>query len=277
MTGDGKVFAYGDAVDYGEIAWPITNRIVGMAASPAGNGYWLLTDTGGIFQFGGVSYYGAAQLHGSGDQAVDIENTGGNGYWIVTKKGGVFSFGNAVFRGSLGSGPLGHPIVAVARTPTANGYWLLADDGGVFAFGDATFYGAATVNGDPAVDIAARPDGTGYWIVTQDGVIHNKAAAVAFGSVVSTKDAVGAVAQGNNGLWVATQGNGPPADGDLAGLVTDDTGAPAIGICVVAYGDTGYGYAPTRTSSTGWYHIGRVNPGDYQIQFDDCGAGATRT
>ncbi len=74
-----------------------------MAATPSGNGYWLVASDGHIFSFGD------AVLHGStGDIAFNQPVVGmaatpsGNGYWLVASDGGIFSFGDAVFHGSMG-------------------------------------------------------------------------------------------------------------------------------------------------------------------------------
>ena len=50
---DGGVFTYGDAKFYGSTgAIHLNQPIVGMAATPDGQGYWLVASDGGIFTFG---------------------------------------------------------------------------------------------------------------------------------------------------------------------------------------------------------------------------------
>ena len=37
----------------------LSQPIVGMAATPAGHGYWLVASDGGIFAFGDAGFYGS--------------------------------------------------------------------------------------------------------------------------------------------------------------------------------------------------------------------------
>ena len=51
---------FGDAVDRGSLtgvplAWPV----VGISATPAGGGYWLVAADGGVFTFGDAGYFGS--------------------------------------------------------------------------------------------------------------------------------------------------------------------------------------------------------------------------
>ncbi len=65
----------------------------------------------------------------------------------------------------------------------------------------------------------------------------------------------------------------------VGGVVRRDSGQPAAGVCVRAeptahapgdaHLDSSFGY----TSSTGFYSIPGVGPGDYKLKFSDCGAG----
>ncbi len=51
---------YGDAVFYGTTGTPApAEPIVGMAATPDGQGYWLVASDGGIFAFGDAAFYGS--------------------------------------------------------------------------------------------------------------------------------------------------------------------------------------------------------------------------
>ena len=60
MASDGGVFAFGDAAFYGSTGGMHLNRpIVGMAADPDGQGYWLVASDGGIFAFGDAAFYGS--------------------------------------------------------------------------------------------------------------------------------------------------------------------------------------------------------------------------
>ncbi len=56
----GAVYTFGNAPFYGP-TWdaPPQRPIVGMAATPDGQGYWLVSSDGGIFSFGDAGFYGS--------------------------------------------------------------------------------------------------------------------------------------------------------------------------------------------------------------------------
>jgi N-acetylmuramoyl-L-alanine amidase len=55
-----------------------------MAATPSGNGYWLVAADGGIFDFGGAGYEGAGSDEGLGAPVTAMARTPtGDGYWMV--------------------------------------------------------------------------------------------------------------------------------------------------------------------------------------------------
>src|SRR5687767_6057760 len=69
------------------------------------------------------------------------------------------------------------------------------------------------------------------------------------------------------------------AASSITGTVTDvDGGGALAGICVTAYNADGTAYGATwatvtgsyRTSVTGYYRVGGLRPGDYQVEFWDC-------
>ena len=207
---DGRLFAFGDAVDRGSMAGtPLNQPIVAGALTPTGKGYWLVAGDGGVFAFGDAPFLGS-----TGDLVLNqpIVAAGatptGLGYWLVASDGGVFTFGDAAFLGSTGDVRLNEPVAAFAPTRTGRGYWLVASDGGVFTFGDAAFAGAATgATRAPVDDIAADPDGAGYWLLTGDGAVfpfdapfHGAAEDPSEGAL----PAVGIAAAGpGRGYWIA--------------------------------------------------------------------------
>jgi len=73
---------------------------VGIAGNTLG-GYWLVASDGGIFAFGGATFFGS-----TGALVLNSPVTGmaasadGRGYWMVAGDGGVFAFGDAPFLGS---------------------------------------------------------------------------------------------------------------------------------------------------------------------------------
>jgi hypothetical protein len=114
LSADGHVYPFGDAVKYGD-NWNINvgvggistwetlpgARFVGIASTPDGKGYWLVTSAGNVLSFGDAPQPG--DLHGSSvNNIVSIVPTSdGNGYWLVGSDGGIFAFGDAGFIGSL--------------------------------------------------------------------------------------------------------------------------------------------------------------------------------
>ncbi len=85
---DGGVFSYGGAKFYGSLPGDkIKSRnIVGMCATPTGNGYWLLSSTGNVYPFGQAPKLGHA---GPGATAILPD---GAGYQVVYPKGKTVAF-----------------------------------------------------------------------------------------------------------------------------------------------------------------------------------------
>ena len=231
--------AYGAAPDRGP-AQPMDLRapIVGIAAHPGGDGYWLVASDGGVFAFGDARFQGSTGADRLNQPVVGMTATpSGDGYWLVASDGGVFAFGDARFQGSTGADRLNQPVVGMAATPSGDGYWLVASDGGVFAFGDAKFYGSTGDVGlrAPVVGIAPTEDGQGYWLVARDGGVFAFGAArfrgSAFGAGVN--DVSGIAATGDGGYIVAHASGAVDAFGTAApaaGALADSAGAPTVGI-----------------------------------------------
>ncbi len=163
--------AFGDAVPYGSVAGAdLVAPIAGVAGTPDGKGYWIVTDLGVTYNFGDAPQEGSAPVTLAAPVVGMAATPDGKGYWMAAADGGVFTLGDAGFFGSLGATPLNAPVVGMATTPDGKGYWLVGADGGVFAFGDAAFYGSlGSAPPDvttPAVGMAAMPDGGGYWLTT---------------------------------------------------------------------------------------------------------------
>ncbi len=163
-------------------------KICGSVRATGGSakaGYWLVGSDGGVFNFGGAGFFGAAADLKLNRAIVAMAATpSGDGYWLVGSDGGVFSYGDAGFFGSMGAVNLNRPIVAISSAPSGNGYWLFASDGGVFAFGDATYEGstgALTLN-SPVVGAGATESGHGYDLYAADGGVFNFGDANFFGS-----------------------------------------------------------------------------------------------
>jgi len=177
LTDDGAVSHQGDAT---ALAFPfplvcpafgcLVPGAIAIVTTPTGNGAWVSTPAGGVFE------YGTAIAHGSlAGQALNAPIVGiaaapdGHGYWLTASDGGVFAFGSAKFSGSLGGRHLNAPVVGIAAGPHT-GYWLVGTDGSVFAYGGAPFIGslgAKRLNAQVSA-MAATSTGHGYWLLGAD-------------------------------------------------------------------------------------------------------------
>jgi hypothetical protein len=72
---------------------PLNRPVVGMAATPDGNGYWLVASDGGVFAFGDASFFGSTGGRAFGAPAIGLIVTpGGNGYAVVDTNGAITRF-----------------------------------------------------------------------------------------------------------------------------------------------------------------------------------------
>src|SRR5205823_2216063 len=100
----------------------LNQPIVGMAATPSGQGYWMVASDGGIFTFGDARFFGSMGDKPLNKPIVGMASTPtGLGYWLVANDGGIFTFGDAKFLGSTGDMQLNRPIVGMAATATGQG------------------------------------------------------------------------------------------------------------------------------------------------------------
>ena len=156
-----------------------------MAATPDGNGYWLVASDGGIFSFGDAAFHGSAGSIHLNKPIVGMAATpDGNGYWLVASDGGIFSYGDAVFYGSRGGQPLNDPIVGMAACPIGPG--LLA---GRLRRWDLQLrrrrlrrLGRFLTLNKPVVGMSWPSGGGGYWLVAADGGIFSYGDAIFNGS-----------------------------------------------------------------------------------------------
>ncbi len=217
---------------------PLAGPVVGMTATPSGNGYWLVN------AYGEVSAHGAAQLYGSmAGQSLNapiahiVSTVDGLGYWLVASDGGTFAFGDAGFYGSMGGKQLNAPVVDIAPTSHGKGYWLVASDGGIFAFGDARFYGSMgghSLN-KPVVSISADDQTGGYWEVATDGGIFSFNAPYCGSTGALTLNApIVSMASADNGsgYWLVANDGGIFAFNDRfrGSMGGQSLGAPVVGM-----------------------------------------------
>ncbi len=207
LGADGRVYAFGSAVDYGSAAAPA----VAFAARNDGTGYWVVDSTGDVRAFGKAEYHGGRPSLLAGEVVSTISATpSGDGYWLFTSLGRVFAYGDAHFFGDLRAVRLNGPVVASIATPTGHGYYMVGTDGGVFSFGDARFHGSmggAHLN-RAIVGLSPAPDNRGYWLVASDGGVFAFGAPFrgSLGNTVLNKPVNGLVAYGNGYLMVASDG-----------------------------------------------------------------------
>ncbi|MGH9104829.1 MAG: hypothetical protein ACRDZX_03140 [Acidimicrobiales bacterium] len=174
VRANGKVKSLG-VPSHGDLSKvSLHQKLVGGAAVPGAGGYWLVSSTGGVYEFGDARFYGSAGLLALGRPIVAMAATpDGGGYWLVASDGGIFAYGDARYYGSTGAMHLNKPIVGIASTPDGDGYWLVTSDGGIFAYGDAGYFGSAGGQklAGPVTGMAATPDGRGYWLVDAKGAV----------------------------------------------------------------------------------------------------------
>ncbi|HVW33984.1 MAG TPA: hypothetical protein VHL53_15725 [Acidimicrobiia bacterium] len=160
------------------------------AAGRTEGGYWMVTQDGHIYGFGGATKLGESVAQTV--PRVDVEPTpSGNGYWILGSNGSINEFGDAHW---LGSGTVttlapGESFVSMSATPDGEGYWLFTSRGRVLSFGDATSFGDLTSMALNAAILGsvATPTGQGYWMVASDGGIFSFGDARFFGSMGDRK------------------------------------------------------------------------------------------
>ena len=163
-----------------------------IAATPSGNGYWLVNAYRWVTAFGHAgepAQVGCTSLNGAmGSWAGIASSPTGDGFFLASSDGAVVGCGDAGPFVGVTSKTLNAPVVGIAATRDGRGYWLVASDGGVFAYGDATFHGSmgGTHLNAPVVGIAATRDGRGYWLVASDGGVFSFGDAQFEGSMGAT-------------------------------------------------------------------------------------------
>jgi hypothetical protein len=233
LGGDGHVFAFGAAPDFGSAA----SSAVAFAARPDGTGYWVVDATGDVRAFGRATYLGGRPELQPGEQVSTMSSTPtGRGYWLFTTRGRAFAYGDAHFYGDMRAVTLNRPVIASVATPTGHGYYMVGSDGGVFSFGDARFHGSMGGShlNRPIVGLSPTPDNRGYWLVASDGGVFAFDAPFrgSLGNLSLRRPVNGIVAYGNGYLMVASDGGVFDfSDKAFAGSLGDRAlSAPIVGI-----------------------------------------------
>lgn len=108
--------------------------ITGMAATPDGRGYWLVTNTGRVYAFGDARRLSVRY----GGRSVAGIVAAPRGYWLYTAQGGVIaSPGSAVYGSPAGSRYRGSSVVGMTASSDGKGYWLVTSAGTLYTYGDA--------------------------------------------------------------------------------------------------------------------------------------------
>ncbi len=149
----GRIYTAGNGRRHGDPSASGATKVVALANTLRGDGYWALTQDAKVFGFGGVATFGDASGKGV---AADLAVTGtGKGYWILMADGGIFPFGDAGYASSPRRAGLGGVSRRIVARPQADGYWVLVD-GVVRAFGAAAKFGSPTESGNP-IDFCRDP------------------------------------------------------------------------------------------------------------------------
>ncbi|HUY07367.1 MAG TPA: hypothetical protein VMU99_08925 [Acidimicrobiales bacterium] len=215
VTSAGDVQTFGGAGFFGSrVSQNAPTRVIGGASTADGLGYWLFSNTGGVFTYGDALDYGSPrEALGGRPRRVRASSAtpDAQGYWMVTPTGGVFNYGDAAFCGSATGVSKRQPIAAIAPTPDGGGYWLVTTNGVVIPFGDAKdLYGHGTYHSKfPIVAMSSTPDGNGYWLCNSRGAVFTFGDAVSYGSTIHrrlTQPIVSFVpTPDGDGYWLTTE------------------------------------------------------------------------
>ena len=173
---------FGNAKQLPAAKTELSARVVDIAATRSGKGYWLVDSLGRISATGDAVSLGDATGIGVDDPVVGLAITPwDDGYWIVTAGGTVHGIGAAQDHGGvaaefsddadreqfttqLARDYVGlieasqRMVVAVRTSPTGDGYWLVMADGAVYGRGDAPDFDQVHTNGAPVLSATSRLD-----------------------------------------------------------------------------------------------------------------------
>ncbi|MBK9178864.1 MAG: M23 family metallopeptidase [Acidimicrobiales bacterium] len=146
--------------------------IVAIAATPSGQGYWLLAADGTLAAHGDARWYPPSGPIPAGDPVVGMAvSPTGLGYWLVDRVGRVFAYGDAPLLATSGGAITpGQPATGISPAPGGRGYWVVAADGSAVAYGEARL--APSGSGVPPAGVVAlvpTPSGAGFWLASSDG------------------------------------------------------------------------------------------------------------
>lgn len=210
----------GQAVTYAMSAPPTLTRkswhASGIAATPDGDGYWLVSTTGHVYGVGGARSLGSVPPRMHAGRIAGIAATpDGDGYWLVSATGRVFAFGGAQLLGSIPPRALVGSVTGIAAARTGMGYWLATSTGRVYRFGAARRLGWVTPGTlvGSIVGIAAVPGAPGYWLADANGQVYAYGAARHLAAYAGNPDhgvvaIAPAPADAGPGYWLLTRSGG---------------------------------------------------------------------
>ena len=92
---------------------PASSDVVGMAATPDGQGYWLVYANGVVATFGDAVNYGdpTGYVNGFNPAATIFPTLDSRGYWVASARGDVFAYGDSPYLGSMAAAGLNGEII----------------------------------------------------------------------------------------------------------------------------------------------------------------------
>ena len=101
VASDGGVFNYGDAGFFGSASTlKLTQPVVGIAATPDGKGYWLVSADGGVYPFGTALRMDLPPSQVEPARGRYHRDARWQGLLAFAADGGIFNYGDAQFLGS---------------------------------------------------------------------------------------------------------------------------------------------------------------------------------
>ncbi|HEY4963610.1 MAG TPA: hypothetical protein VIH90_02840 [Candidatus Saccharimonadales bacterium] len=104
LTTDGRVLSYGSVAGQGGYLGSTAGgqKWIGIASDPGTNGYYMVSNIGGVYAESGAAFYGSAVSNNPVGGIIGMAVTSdGKGYWLLGGDGGIFSYGDAVYQGRV--------------------------------------------------------------------------------------------------------------------------------------------------------------------------------
>lgn len=241
IMSDGKIVSFGQAKAMRDAK---AKGPVATAATPDGNGYWVVTADGTVAAGGTAPVLKGRNATGDPIVAM-VSSKSGKGFWLVSASGALSAHGDAP---ALAAAAVPAPVVAATASGSGSGMWLLSTNGGVTPLGDAPALAAPALTGGTPEAIAATTTGKGYWVLTSTGEVLRAGDAADYGSLSReglctplTAASIAATTTGAGYLVVATDGSvWAYGDARWSSDLPDRkiTGRTALGIAALPHAST---------------------------------------